>query len=373
MVLLQIVLHKYFHRFYGGNMRLMLICHGAGNGGAERMIVTLAQQFYDRGNDILLFTTRPPYNDYEINKGIHRSWSSYLGKSSIKRNVKCIKDIRNNIRQFKPDCIISFSTVPNILTLVSNFGFNKKIIISERTDPARHPSSSFYRILRRILYPIADKIVFQTPDAMNYFPANIRNKGTIIFNPIRNDLPNVWEGEREHKIVGIGSLSEQKNWFMALQACESFFEDHPDYRLDIYGEGPEKEKLLTYINTRDSLKHRVNLKGFSQSAITDLNSAMMYISSSDYEGISNSMLEALATGVPSICTDCPVGGARIFINEENGFLVPVKDSVAMYKCMKKIADNKDLRTKMSINAIKIREQLQLDKIMDQWEKEVSKP
>ena len=63
----------------------------------------------------------------------------------------------------------------------------------------------------------------------------------------------------------------------------------------------------------------------------------MYVSSSDFEGISNSMLEALGMGLPTVVTDCPVGGARMVINSgENGILVPVGDTKAMYEAMRSI-------------------------------------
>ena len=96
--------------------------------------------------------------------------------------------------------------------------------------------------------------------------------------------------------------------------------------------------------------------------------AKMYISSSDYEGISNAMLEALAVGTPVICTDCPVGGARMFIkNGENGFLFPVGDYVTLAEKMKLLAENEKICENFSNNSIRIRNELNLDKIVSRWE------
>ena len=94
----------------------------------------------------------------------------------------------------------------------------------------------------------------------------------------------------------------------------------------------------------------------------------MYVSSSDYEGISNAMLEALAIGMPCVCTDCPIGGANATIrNGENGLLVPIKDKESLYKAMKEIIEDPALATKLSANATKIREELSLDQIARRWE------
>ena len=93
----------------------------------------------------------------------------------------------------------------------------------------------------------------------------------------------------------------------------------------------------------------------------------MFVSSSDFEGMSNSMLEAMAIGLPTICTDCPAGGARAIIKDhENGILVPVNDAEAMCKVMREIADNPELAEKLSINGTKLKEDLAVDKIVNQW-------
>lgn len=94
----------------------------------------------------------------------------------------------------------------------------------------------------------------------------------------------------------------------------------------------------------------------------------MFVSSSDYEGLSNSMLEAMAIGLPTICTDCPCGGARMIIkNGENGLIVPAGDRVALTEAMKKIAMDQQLSRHLSREAQKIRTELSLDNIAERWE------
>ena len=94
----------------------------------------------------------------------------------------------------------------------------------------------------------------------------------------------------------------------------------------------------------------------------------MFLLSSDYEGLSNSMIEALALGAPTISTDCLVGGARMMIeNEVNGLLVPVGDEQAIANAMTLIADDKKTATRLSVNGIKIRERLSVSTICPQWE------
>lgn len=354
-------------------MKLVFVCHGAGNGGAERVITSLATEFSIRGYEVNLVTTKEEENVYAFSKSVHHHVIDAKGKWAISRTYYRVKQLHYIIKKLKPDCIISFSTIPNLQAIVARIGTKAKLIISERTDPSRYPSSKTGKVLRQILYPLADTIVFQTKDAMNYFPASIRNKGVLIANPIRDDLPDRFEGIRKKIIVGIGSLGAQKHWMVALKAAEIFFQRHEEYIFEIFGEGPDKEQLQKYINESSILRPRVFLKGFSSRAVEEMNDCKMYISSSDYEGISNAMLEALATGVPVVCTDCPVGGARQYIKDSiNGFLVPVDDPVSLSKAMSSLADDESLCNSFSVNSVSIKNELKMDTIIGLWEKEILK-
>ena len=93
----------------------------------------------------------------------------------------------------------------------------------------------------------------------------------------------------------------------------------------------------------------------------------MYVNSSDYEGMSNAMLEAMAIGMPVICTDCPIGGANAVIrNEGNGILTEVGNAKEMGEAMKKIAGDKELADRLSQNAAKIRNEMSLATIAKKW-------
>lgn len=352
-------------------MKILFACHGAGNGGAERIITTLANEFHKRQYEVVLLTTKEEYNDYRIDNGIKHIRVVVNGNSKVINTVNRVVQIRRHIRNEKPACIISFSTVTNLQILISSMFLHTKIIVSERVDPSRYPTSKIRRALRIALYPLANRIVFQTKDAMHYFPQRIQKKGTIIANPIRDNLPAPYSGKRDNTVVGVGSLGEQKNWSMALSACKLFFEKKPDYKFIIYGEGPLRDTLQCEIDNDCLLKDRVVLAGFANDVVEKIKNARMFISSSDYEGISNSMLEALAIGVPSICTDCPTGGAKSVIKSGyNGFLVKVGDYVDLSEKMLVLANNEDICEKFSENSVQIKKQLKMDSIVNLWESEV---
>ena len=110
-------------------------------------------------------------------------------------------------------------------------------------------------------------------------------------------------------------------------------------------------ELNQYIETLN-MQSKVFLKGRTNNILEKLLEADIYILSSDYEGMPNSLMEAMATGLPCISTDCPTGPSDIIINEENGILVPVDDVLKMEQAVLMMCDNYDLAKKMGIQAKK---------------------
>ena len=120
------------------------------------------------------------------------------------------------------------------------------------------------------------------------------------------------------------------------------------------------------------LSDRVVLYGHTTNIHQKINNASLFVSSSNYEGISNSMLEAIALGIPSICTDCPAGGAREIIDSEiNGILVPVGDRQAMAIAMRKLLNDTSLAESISNEGIKLRETISVSEISKKWDEAIS--
>lgn len=95
--------------------------------------------------------------------------------------------------------------------------------------------------------------------------------------------------------------------------------------------------------------------------------AAMFVLSSDYEGLPNVLIEAMAMGLPVISTDCPSGGpANLIEDGRNGLLVPVGDENALYKAMSSIAESEELASMLGENALKIKEKLDAAVVAERW-------
>ena len=285
------------------------------------------------------------------------------------REIRKMKEI---IGEHKNATVISFLQPSIPITLLAAKNLPNRIILSERGNPQRLMKKRYGRKFIEKYYQRADKVVFQTEDARNVYPQNIAEKGVVISNPIKANLPEPYHGERNKYITTFCRISKQKNLPNLLQAFLIVHQKHPDYQLRIIGdtynaEGKLVLKELQEFIKSEKLEKNVIFEPFMQNVHEAIIKDCMYVNSSDYEGISNAMLEAMAIGMPVVCTDCPIGGAKATINNgENGLLVPIQNAEALANVMNRVIEEEGLAYKLSHNASKLRDEISLDSITDKW-------
>lgn len=371
-------------------------------GGAERVITVLSDMLVKNGYNVSVIVTsdikensrlellNPEVKtfflpDYEEE---HHSFASksllfvarIFGKlglseySSIlkyrSRNIGKVKALKRLLKLSGGSAVISFLNEPIFLSLLAK-GKNK-VIISERNNPEEFVKTKTTMAFIHKMYPKADIMVCQSPDAQKWYNNNSSVKTTVIYNPIKTDLPEPYAGVRNRKIVNFCRISSQKNLIMLVDAFALLNKDYPDYELYIYGDavgnGAEgyKEDVKRYISEK-KLEGKVYILPGKKDIHEVIKDCAMFVSSSDFEGMSNSMLEAIAMGMPCVCTDCPAGGARAVITDHvNGILTPVGDAEALYQAMKELIDNPELAKKIGENAVKVREEQSTEKIIKKW-------
>ena len=163
----------------------------------------------------------------------------------------------------------------------------------------------------------------------------------------------------------MGRLIDRKGFECLIKAFAEIEKKFPDYSLIIFGEGPERGKLENVIKELN-LSERVSLPGIKKKAIEDIAKSSVFVLSSEYEGMPNALIEAMASGVPCISTDCPMGPSELINSGENGFLVPVNDYRSMAELIEKVLLDKELSKKLSNNAVKINQKLSQDIIFEQF-------
>ena len=356
-------------------MKEVIIVTGTlGGGGAERVFLNIANEMSSRGIKVrILVTGSRPAQSYPLAKEIIVDKISSSQKNKVMKILDKSFQFRKYFKEHEDSTIISFFPDVSAYCVFTTMGLRNKNIVSERNDPNIIPRKKYMKKIRNTAFRFADCCVFQTNDAKEYFSKSVQHKGVIIGNPISAEKlpqPNNLE-EREKIILAVGRIVPQKNFLMLIKAWERIEKKHPEYILQIYGDKTYRDGVFTseiqeYIDSHN-LKERVQLMGFTNNIYEVMNHAMIYVSSSDFEGMSNTMLEAMAMGVPTIATDCPVGGARAVIqNGENGILTAVGDEVKMAEVIEFLICNPDERERLSTSAQRVRMDLSLQKICDKW-------
>lgn len=344
--------------------RIAVVSHGTSGGGAERVSTILANALVEQGYEVYFYAMYSDKRGYYLNEAIHYEFCNASGANGLIRQLKRCSRLKKFILKNKIEAMYSFLG-KDAAFLVGNNKLKK--IHSLRNDPNRVLNKGFQKILRDVIYADSDNVVFQTPDAREYFSKKIQAKGVIIPNPLKPDLP-YWNKDDEHEkaIIAAGRLADQKNFKMLIEAFSIFSKSISGYKLKIFGDGELREELEAFAK-KLGIKDSVEFPGFTNDIHQKMIESEIYVSSSDYEGVSNSMLEALAIGIPTVCTDCPVGGPRMFIKDgESGFLVPVGNAEMLAERMIELASNKELQNKFSDNSKAIREELDVKRICNEW-------
>ncbi len=343
-------------------------------GGAERVVSNLANQFAKEGYRVYIATEWQEENEFAIDEKVTRVHvglrESDENKNRITKFFLRIKYLKEFLREYKPDVLIAFAQRANYRALMACKDTDTPTVISIRTDPVGHYDALSDKIQIKWLFPRAAGCVFQTTGQKEFFKPYLQDNSCIILNPVNPKYIGVTHPEvKEKSVVHHARLVDFKNQPMLIDAFMKVHEKHPDYVLRIYGGD-------SFDGTKEILEDRIKkynaenfifLMGPSDSLEKEIPKGEVYAFSSDWEGLPNSLLEAMAMGMPVVATDCPCGGPRTVIREgENGLLVPIKDPDALADGLCRLIEDKELAKKMGKEAAKISEIIGPEQVFDKW-------
>lgn len=343
-------------------------------GGAERVVSNLANQFSKEGYEVIVATQWQGENEFTLEKNVRRI---HVGlregdekKSKIAKVLLRIKYLRKLIKTEKPDITIAFAHKANYRTLTATIGMKVPVLISVRTDPVGHYDSILDKIRIALLFPRAAGCVFQTEGQRDFFPEYLQKKSRIILNPVNDKYFNVQRpSKREKVVVQSGRLVDFKNQPMLLEAFLDVHEKHSDYQLKIYGGDSfdGTKEILEKIIKENHAEDFIHLMGASDELEKQLPLAEVYAFSSDWEGLPNALLEAMVLGMPIVATDCPCGGPRtVMTNEVDGLLIPIKDKKAMAEGINRLIEDREFAETLGENARKLGDRVNGYSIYMQW-------
>ena len=335
---------------------ILIMCPSLYGGGAERVACRLASGLADTYHVSMLYhhdagMTYPldPRIELIAMPDFHGTYQETVdSRAAFTRKLKESLDIR---------AAISFMYTMNKVNVLSRG--TETVICSERNNPAKRNPESLPEI--NDLYEAVDYVVFQSGTVRSLFSRMVQDHSSIILNPV--EVPCIRTGGM-HRVVNIGRMVPQKNQRMLIRAFAAFHRDHPDYTLSVYGDGELSEELHALAD--ELCPDSVIFHGHVPDVHTEIIDAEMFVLSSDYEGLSNALLECMMMGFPCISTRCE-GSTDVIQSGRNGILVDVGSEEQMADALALLADNAALRESLGVQARISSEQFHTEHIIKQWE------
>ncbi len=298
--------------------------------------------------------------------------NSSIVQIPLGRCVKRAKDkaalftkLRRTISKISPAMVCAFVSDVAFYTRIATLGMKTVMISAERGDPYTLPQKWVRRV--RWTYSKSDYCVFQTKQGAEFFGDKVIEKSFVIPNPyIPTGSAALADGEKRKTVVSGGRLVAQKGFDILISAFAKVIKKHPEYRLTIYGEGQDREKLEKQV--RDlGLESLVDMPGYVDDLQERIYGDGIFVLSSRFEGIPNALIEAMAAGLPCIATDCTPGGPSFLCGDnERGLLIPMEDSDIMAEKILYLIENPSVAEKLGANAKGITETLDKKVITSMW-------
>ena len=347
------------------NKRIVVSCATMGAGGAERVLSILSYVLADHYSEVIYVTWIDIPDFYEVDKRVLRICIEKECGSGFLLKKMCW--FRKYVMRIHPSIVLSFLEPYNVTICLSLSFTDILLVVANRNDPRKIWGDFIHKHIRAIAYKRANGVLSQTPSNMQYFKGSLLKKSHVIYNPLF--LPEIYVGkaltvEKENLIVSVARLDYQKNLNMLIEAFSIFHITHNRYKLVIYGEGSYRRELEATID-RLGLRDSIFLPGSVKNVWDRILSAKCFVLSSWFEGMPNSLFEAMSLGLPCISTK--VSGAIDFIESgKNGILVDINNHNMLANALTNIIDNVDFAYDIGKKASEIYNILRQDKICSQW-------
>lgn len=324
--------------------KILFVIPFLSGGGAERVVSIWTSELAKLGCDVHLLVFYRLDKEYPLDRKVNLHYirerkTEYDNLAKWKKII----ELRKKLKELKPHVVIPFISHVGLMTSIAKLGLPLKVVQTVRNNPRLNPSKSLNRWIRNFSIFLTEKSIVQTKEQLEYFPKWMQNKLKIFPNPIAEEFIQTEKKFNKHEIqniIAIGRLEKQKNFQMLISAFSRVVVSNKSIKLNIYGEGSLYESLNNFIKELD-LEDSIILHGRTNNTTEVLKNSDLFILSSDWEGMPNVLMEAMAVGLPCISTDCPTGPSELIENGHNGYLIPVGDERALINTMNKVISNID--------------------------------
>ena len=329
--------------------KVMFFLPTLGGGGAERTVIQLANSFAEQGLQIDLAVCNVNGEKAKLLPEVNSKIQ--LINFDCGRVANALFPLKKRLQEQQYDCVIATQTHTNIICAFAKklAGVQTKLIFREVSTPSKNMKLSGFKkfILTSLVnwtYSTADQVVCVSngglEDFREYYSYQKQNLITL-YNPVIDDAYfEKLKASVQHRffnatnkvIMAVGRLTEAKNFGFLIRSFAKLHQQHPETHLIILGEGElraEFEALVTSLDLQDV----VDLPGFDPNPYAYLKYADLFVLSSNWEGLPGVLIQALASKIKVVSTNCPSGPMEILVNSKFGLLVECNDVEGMVAAM----------------------------------------
>lgn len=348
-------------------MKVLFVAENLGYGGAQKMLTFVANNLDRTKYNVAILNQN---SNAEVARPLNDDVEYYAHPQYTSRGFRRFQELCKILKvckKTKPDIIVSFLNMPNFLSTFAGWLKGIPVIVSERGDPSQNMGK--VDVFMRNFEKKAAGAVFQTEGAKAFYPEKLRKKSEVIPNPV---VPYSGEEVFEYRkniknIAFVGRMeNRQKRMDVAVRAVAEVCEKYPEVCLNFYGSGPDEEEIKN-LTKELGVTDNVVFHGKTGNIHKELVKNDIFLITSDYEGIPNSLIEAMSIGMPCIATDCSPGGAALLIeHEKNGVLLPCGDPNAVADAILNLIENSELAVDCGKNATDICNRFSPEIIIEKW-------
>jgi glycosyltransferase involved in cell wall biosynthesis len=363
-------------------MRLLFYIHSLENGGAERVVANLANYWVSIGWDISVVTVASDADDfYVLDPGIRRmSLNDAGGGRNVVagswRTAKRVRALRGILQCVQPDVVLSAMHTANVILALAARGLpGLRTIGTEHNFPPKAPMGIVRETARRYAYGQLSAVVALTSESASWLTSNTHARRVpVIPNavcwPLSDNEPTIRPKDfcmpGRNILLAVGRLSTEKNFSTLIDMFSRLASRNPAWDLVILGDGPLHDALHSQVQAA-GLEQRVLMPGRVGNMGDWYAQACLYVMSSHFEGFPNTLVEAMAYGLPVVSFDCDTGPRDIIRDDVDGFLVAPGDMDGMEHTLEKLMTDKQLRENLASRAVEARERFSIEKIASMWE------
>ncbi len=339
--------------------KIMMAISSMHGGGAQRVVSIWAKELCDMGYEVCLLVYGQAEEIYKLDERVKicpivESYDDYKNLTFLKK----LKLARKIIKSEAPNVLINFLPKMQIFIMLATTGLRISKIETVRISPwaLKDYYNKIHMWLWHRTFKKSKAIVVQTPEQGEYFSKKLQKKCHTIYNPIDKnciDKPKIEYSEKITNFIASGRVAPQKNYELMIRAFANALKVNGEISLSIYGiiendvYKSKLEKLIVDCGAEDKIK----FMGKSTDMFNLLRKADAFLMTSDFEGMPNALLEAMALGLPCISTNCRTGPKDMIDNGENGYLVEVGSEQSVADAIIKISNlTKEQAQNMGLSA-----------------------